>query len=123
MIEDNPLNLFDQNTNSNTKIVMLALIQWKSDEDNNKNFENIVFNKNDNRYYFKNPFNWIGDNYGSIKNKNNKKKEHKSNNFSNKNSNSFNILIPVYIFSNIIFNDNDTSSFIKLYNNMDNKTF
>ena len=123
MIEDNPLNLFDQNTNSNTKIVMLALIQWKSDEDNNKNFENIVFNKNDTRYYFKNPFNWIGDNYGNVKNKNYKKKDNKNNNFSNKNSNSFNILIPVYIFSNIIFNDSDSSSFIKLYNNMNNKTF
>ena len=122
MIEDNPLNLFDQNTNNNTKIVMLALIQWKNDEDNNKNIENIVFNKNDNRYYFKNPFNWIGDNYTNTKNKN-KKKEYKNNKITNKNNNRFNILIPVYIFSNIIFNDNDTSSFIKLYNNMDNKTF
>ena len=122
MIEDNPLNLFDQNTNNNTKIVMLALIQWKNDEDNNKNIENIVFNKNDNRYYFKNPFNWIGDNYTNTKNKN-KKKEYKNNKTQNKNNNRFNILIPIYIFSNIIFNDNDTSSFIKLYNNMDNKTF
>ena len=122
MIEDNPLNLFDQNTDNNTKIVMLALIQWKNDENNNKNIENIVFNKNDNRYYFKNPFNWIGNNSTNIKNKNNKKNETKKN-ISHKNNNGFNILIPVYIFSNIIFNTNDTSSFIKFYNNTNNKTF
>ena len=123
MIEDNPLNLFDQNTDNNTKIVMLALIQWKNDENNNKNIENIVFNKNDNRYYFKNPFNWIGNNSNNMKNKNNKKNENKSHNTSFKNNKGFNILIPVYIFSNIIFNTHDTSSFIKFYNNTNNKTF
>jgi len=123
MIEDNPLNLFDQNTDNNTKIVMLALIQWKNDENNNKNIENIVFNKNDNRYYFKNPFNWIGNNSNNMKNKNSKKNENKSHNTSFKNNKGFNILIPVYIFSNIIFNTHDTSSFIKFYNNTNNKTF
>jgi len=123
MIEDNPLNLFDQNTDNNTKIVMLALIQWKNVENNNKNIENIVFNKNDNRYYFKNPFNWIGNNSNNLKNKNNKKNENKSHNTSFKNNKGFNILIPVYIFSNIIFNTHDTSSFIKFYNNTNNKTF
>ena len=124
MIEDNPLNLFDQNTDNNTKIVMLALIQWKNDEENNKNINNIVFNKNDNRYYFKNPFNWIGNNSTTnLKNKNNKKKEYKKYNLENRSNNELNILVPVYIFSNIIFNNNDTSSFIKLYNNSTNKTF
>ena len=125
MIEDNPLNLFDQNTNNNTKIVMLALIKWKSDEDNNKNINNIVFNKNDNRYYFKNPFNWIGNNSNNIRNKNNNKnnKDIKNENLIHKNKKEFNILVPVYIFSNIVFNNNDTSSFIQFYNNTNNKTF
>ena len=126
MIEDNPLNLFDQNTNDNTKIVMLALIKWKNDEENNnKNINNIVFNKNDNRYYFKNPFNWIGNNSNNvrIKNNNNKNKDFKKENIIHKNKNEFNILVPVYIFSNIVFNNNDTSSFIKFYNNTNNKTF
>ena len=126
MIEDNPLNLFDQNTNDNTKIVMLALIKWKNDEENNnKNINNIVFNKNDNRYYFKNPFNWIGNNPNNvrIKNNNNKNKDFKKENIIHKNKNEFNILVPVYIFSNIVFNNNDTSSFIKFYNNTNNKTF
>ena len=126
MIEDNPLNLFDQNTNDNTKIVMLALIKWKNDEENNnKNINNIVFNKNDNRYYFKNPFNWIGNNSNNvrIKNNNNKNKDFKKENIIHKNKNEFNILVPVYIFSNIIFNNNDTSSFIQFYNNTNNKTF
>ena len=126
MIEDNPLNLFDQNTNNNTKIVMLALLQWKNDENSdNKNINNIVFNKNDNRYYFKNPFNWIGNNNNIIKNKknNSKKKEYSNENLIYKNNHEINILIPVYIFSNIVFNNNDNSSFIKLYNNINNKTF
>ena len=123
MIEDNPLNLFDQNTDNNTKIVMLALIQWKNEENDNKNINNIVFNKNDNRYYFKNPFNWIGNNYTNIKNKNNNKNKLNQKDNIYRNNNGFNILIPVYIFSNIIFNNSDTSSFIKMYNNTNNKTF
>ena len=123
MIEDNPLNLFDQNTDNNTKIVMLALIQWKNEENDNKNINNIVFNKNDNRYYFKNPFNWIGNNYINIKNKNNNKNKLNQKDNIYRNNNGFNILIPVYIFSNIIFNNSDTSSFIKMYNNTNNKTF
>ena len=104
---------------------MLALIKWKNDEDNNKNINNIVFNKNDNRYYFKNPFNWIGNNSNNIRNKNtkNKNKDLKNENIIHKNKKEFNILVPVYIFSNIVFNNNDTSSFVKFYNNTNNKTF
>ena len=108
MIEDNPLNLFEPNTNEDTRIVMLVLIQWE-DNNENKQIENIVYNKNDNRYYFKSPFNWIGN----CKNENNK----------NSWNNGINILVPVYIFSNIVFNNDDSSSFIKLYGNTNNKTF
>ena len=111
MIEDNPLNLFQPNTNQDTRIVMLVLIQWANGNNNNENkqVESIVYNKNDNRYYFKNPFNWIGN----CKNNCNKKSW----------NNGVNILVPVYIFSNIVFNNDDTSSFIKLYVNTNNKTF
>ena len=112
IIEDNPLNLFEQNTNDEIRIVMLVLIQWKDYNDDNKQIENIVYNKNDNRYYFKNPFNWIG-NY-------NKKNEFKKSNMSNRNH-AFNILVPVYIFSSIIFNNEDGSSFVKLNSNTINK--
>ena len=112
MIEDNPLNLFEPNTNQETRIVMLVLIQWKENLNENKQIENIVYNKNDNRYYFKNPFNWIG----------NYKNEYKNSN-KNLGNNGFNILVPVYVFSNIIFNNEDTSSFIKLIANTNNKTF
>ena len=112
MIEDNPLNLFEPHTNEDIRIVMLVLIQWKDNKEEDKQIENIVYNKNDNRYYFKNPFNWIG-NYN--------KKENKNNIFLGNNTS--NILVPVYIFSNITFNNNDTSSFIKLYSNNNNKIF
>ena len=112
MIEDNPLNLFEPSTNQETRIVMLVLIQWKDNLNENKQIENIVYNKNDNRYYFKNPFNWIG----------NYKNEYKNNNI-NSGNNGLNILVPVYVFSNIIFNNEDTSSFIKLFANTNNKTF
>ena len=115
MIEDNPLNLFDQKINEDTKIVMLILIQWNDNKDENKPIDNIVYNKNDNRYYFKNPFNWIG-NY-------NNKNEFKNNNNLNSGNNGFNILVPAYIFSNIVFSNDESSSFIKLYNNNNNKTF
>ena len=115
MIEDNPLNLIEPKSNQDTPIVMLVLIQWKEKTDKNKQIENIVYNKNDNRYYFKNPFNWIG-NY-------NNKNEFKFNSI-NTGINGFNILVPVYIFSNIEFNNNDdNSSFINLYANINNKTF
>ena len=118
MIEDNPLNLFETNTNEDTKIVMLILIQWNDyrNDNNNKQIDNIVFNKNDNRYYFKNPFNWIG-NYSNNNNDNNKKSSRYQYNHN------FNILIPVYVFSNIVYNNNDISSFIKWNSNTSNKTF
>ena len=111
MIEDNPLNLFEPNMNGDTRIVLLVLIQWKDYNDENKQIENIVFNKNDNRYYFKNPFNWIGKdgNKNEIRN--------------NKIMNNYNILVPVYIFSNINFSGEEASSFIKLFGNINNKTF
>ena len=112
IIEDNPLNLFEQNINDEIRIVMLVLIQWKDYYDENKQIENIVYNKNDNRYYFKNPFNWIG-NY-------NKKNENKNINMT-KGNHAFNILVPVYIFSSIAFNNEDTSSFVKLNSNTINK--
>ena len=123
MIEDNPLNLFDQNTNNNARIVMLALIQWKKGDDDKKHIKNIVYNKNDNRYYFKNPFNWIGDSNTNIKNKNKGNNKENKNLIQGNNAHGYNILIPVYIFSNIVFNNNDTSSFIKFYDNTNNKTF
>ena len=112
IIEDNPLNLFEQNTNDEIRIVMLVLIQWKDYNDENKQIENIVYNKNDNRYYFKNPFNWIG-NY-------NKKNEYKNSNMS-KGNHAFNILVPVYIFSSFSFSNEDTSSFVNLNTNTINK--
>ena len=114
MIEDNPLNLFEPNTSEDTRIVMLILIQWKEISDENKQIDNIVYNKNDNRYYFKNPFNWIG-------NYNNKNEYKNNNNAVNSGYNGFNILVPVYIFSNIVFNNDDISSFTKFYDN-NNKT-
>ena len=113
MIEDNPLNLFQPNTSEDTRIVMLVLIQWNDYTEENKQVDNIVYNKNDNRYYFKNPFNWIGN----FNNKNESKDNINSQN------NGFNILVPVYIFSNIVFNNDDTSSFFKIYGNTANKTF
>ena len=68
MIEENPNNLINQN--SDNKIVMYALIQKKFFENNN--IDNIVYNKNDDKFYFKNPFDWIGysDSIDSFKNSN-----------------------------------------------------
>ena len=88
MIEENPNNLINQN--SDYKIVMYAFIQKKFFENNN--IDSIVYNKNDDKFYFKNPFDWIGhsDSIDSFKN---------SNFFISKKNNPNNILVPIYIIN------------------------
>ncbi len=88
MIEENPNNLINQN--SDNKIVMYALIQKKFFENNN--IDSIVYNKNDDKFYFKNPFDWIGhsDSIDSFKN---------SNFIISKKNNPNNILVPIYIIN------------------------
>ena len=86
--ERNNKNLINQN--SDYKIVMYAFIQKKFFENNN--IDSIVYNKNDDKFYFKNPFDWIGhsDSIDSFKN---------SNFFISKKNNPNNILVPIYIIN------------------------
>jgi hypothetical protein len=88
MIEENPNNLINQN--SDYKIVMYSFIQKKFFENNN--IDSIVYNKNDDKFYFQNPFDWIGhsDSIDSFKN---------SNFFISKKNNPNNILVPIYIIN------------------------
>ena len=88
MIEENPNNLINQNIDY--KIVMYAFIQKNFFENNN--IDSIVYNKNDDKFYFKNPFDWIGysDSIDSFKN---------SNFFISKKNNPNNILVPIYIIN------------------------
>ena len=115
MIEDNPLNLYGPNISQDTRIVMLILVRWKDCEisEDSKLIENVVFNKSDSKYYFKNPFNWIGNGKNEIywKNKNNNRMNN-TRGFENCNCGNSNILIPVYIFGNIIFNNDEMNEFL-----------
>ena len=87
MIEENPNNLINKNSESN-KIVMYALVQKKNLENNV--IDNIVYNKNDDKFYFKNPFDWIG-NSDSI--------EQVNKNFVFGKNNNSNILVPIYVIN------------------------
>ena len=89
MIEENPNNLINKDSKNN-KIVMYALVQKKNFENNV--IDNIVYNQNDDKFYFKNPFDWIGysDSIDSFKN---------SNFFISKKNNPNNILVPIYIIN------------------------
>ena len=101
MIEENPCNLIDKKLNIN-KIVMYTLIQKKCFDNinfnNNENelIDNIVYNQNDDKFYFKNPFDWIGSLSNNTKNINNNSNENKSN---------INILVPIYVID--IYNNDE----------------
>ena len=88
MIEENPNNLINKNSSEN-KIVMYALVQKKNNE--NTVIDNIVYNQNDDKFYFKNPFDWIG-NSDSIDN-------YQNPNFIFGKNNNSNILVPIYIIN------------------------
>ena len=99
MIEENPCNLIDKKLNIN-KIVMYTLIQKKCFMNfNNENelIDNIVYNQNDDKFYFKNPFDWIGSLSNNYNTKNiNNSNEKKSN---------INILVPIYVID--IYNNDE----------------
>ena len=101
MIEENPCNLIDKKLNIN-KIVMYTLIQKKCFNNinfNNENelIDNIVYNQNDDKFYFKNPFDWIGSLSNNYNTKNiNNSNEKKSN---------INILVPIYVID--IYNNDE----------------
>ena len=98
MIEENPCNLIDKKLNIN-KIVMYTLIQKKCFDNiiNNENelIDNIVYNQNDDKFYFKNPFDWIGSLSNNTKNINN----------SNEKKSNINILVPIYVID--IYNNDE----------------
>jgi hypothetical protein len=87
LIEENPNNLINKNSNEN-KIVMYALVQKKNNE--NTVIDNIVYNQNDDKFYFKNPFDWIGTS-DSI--------DIQNQSFIFGKNNNSNILVPIYIIN------------------------
>ena len=100
MIEENPCNLIDKNLSVN-KIVMYTLIQKKVfnniNSDENDLIDNIVYNQNDDKFYFRNPFDWIGSLSSNFNSKNlNDLNEKKSN---------INILVPIYVID--IYNNDE----------------
>ena len=82
MIEENPSNLIMKNQKE-TKIVMYALVQKSSNDGSNSIIDNLVYNQQDDKFYFKNPFDWIGSSTIAKKST----------------ADDLNILIPIYIIT------------------------
>ena len=82
MIEENPSNLIMKNQKE-TKIVMYALVQKSSNDGSNSIIDNLVYNQQDDKFYFKNPFDWIGSSTITKKST----------------TDDLNILIPIYIIT------------------------
>ena len=82
MIEENPSNLIMKNQKE-TKIVMYALVQKSSNDGSNSIIDNLVYNQQDDKFYFKNPFDWIGSSTITKKST----------------ADDLNILIPIYIIT------------------------
>lgn len=82
MIEENPSNLILKDQKEN-KIVMYALVQKSSNDISNSIIDNLVYNQQDDKFYFKNPFDWIGT----------------STNIKRSNTDDLNILVPIYIIT------------------------
>ena len=82
MIEENPSNLIMKNQKE-TKIVMYALVQKSSNDGSNSIIDNLVYNQQDDKFYFNNPFDWIGSSTITKKST----------------ADDLNILIPIYIIT------------------------
>lgn len=82
LIEESPLSLISSKEKEN-KIVMYILVQRTLKDSNNTLIENIVYNQKDDKFYFKNPFDWIGMSTSKKRNTNT----------------NMNILVPVYIIT------------------------
>ena len=73
------------------KIKQLCMLQYKKKNNENTVIDNIVYNQNDDKFYFKNPFDWIGTS-DSIDISQNQSFIFGKNNNSN-------ILVPIYIIN------------------------
>ena len=82
LIEESPLSLISSKEKEN-KIVMYILVQKTLKDNNNSLIENIVYNQKDDKFYFKNPFDWIGTSTPKKRNTNT----------------NLNILVPIYIIT------------------------